>query len=31
MLDGDGSSDSLDNCPAVANPGQARWDGDGLG
>lgn len=29
--DGDGVPDSTDNCPAVANPGQADADGDGLG
>jgi hypothetical protein len=29
--DGDGIPDSLDNCPAVANPDQADSDGDGLG
>jgi hypothetical protein len=29
--DGDGVADSVDNCPAVANPGQADVDGDGLG
>ena len=30
-VDGDGRPDSLDNCPAVANPDQADTDGDGLG
>jgi hypothetical protein len=29
--DGDGVPDSEDNCPAVANPGQADVDGDGIG
>jgi len=29
--DGDGVADSVDNCPAVANPGQADADGDGAG
>ena len=29
--DGDGVPDSLDNCPAVPNPGQADSDGDGVG
>jgi hypothetical protein len=29
--DGDGIQDSLDNCPAVANPGQADADADGVG
>lgn len=29
--DGDGVPDSTDNCPSVANPGQADSDGDGLG
>jgi len=29
--DGDGVSDSADNCPAVANANQADRDGDGLG
>src|SRR5262245_9981170 len=30
-FDGDGVSDSADNCPGVANPDQADSDGDGLG
>ncbi len=30
-LDGDGVSDSCDNCPAVANPSQSDADGNGLG
>jgi hypothetical protein len=29
--DSDGIPDSTDNCPAVANPGQADTDGDGIG
>ena len=29
--DGDGISDNLDNCPALANPDQADDDGDGSG
>lgn len=29
--DGDGTRDSEDNCPEVANPNQADSDGDGLG
>jgi len=29
--DGDGIPDDLDNCPAVPNPDQLDWDGDGLG
>ena len=29
--DGDGVPDSSDNCPALANPGQADSDGDGAG
>lgn len=29
--DGDGFSDTLDNCPGVANPSQADFDNDGLG
>jgi PKD domain/Thrombospondin type 3 repeat len=29
--DGDGVPDSSDNCPSVANPGQANSDADGLG
>jgi hypothetical protein len=29
--DGDGSPDSVDNCPNVANPGQADLDGDHIG
>ncbi|MCE2885655.1 MAG: thrombospondin type 3 repeat-containing protein, partial [Planctomycetaceae bacterium] len=29
--DGDGVDDSVDNCPTVANPGQANADGDTRG
>jgi hypothetical protein len=29
--DGDGVADGSDNCPLVANPGQADRDGDGIG
>ena len=29
--DGDGVEDTADNCPSVANPGQADLDGDGQG
>jgi hypothetical protein len=29
--DNDGSSDSADNCPLVANTGQADYEGDGIG
>ncbi len=29
--DGDGVPDLTDNCPSVANPGQADWNFDGLG
>lgn len=29
--DGDGVPDTTDNCPTVANPGQADFDSDGLG
>ena len=30
-IDGDGSPDGVDNCPAVANPDQADTDGDSFG
>lgn len=30
-LDGDGVSDTQDNCPGVHNPDQANYDGDHLG
>lgn len=29
--DGDGASDTCDNCPAISNPGQLDTDGDGFG
>ena len=29
--DGDGSTDDVDSCPAVSNPGQVDSDGDGFG
>lgn len=29
--DGDGVSNSADNCPGISNPDQTDWDGDGLG
>ena len=29
--DGDGRSDSIDNCPGIANPTQADCDSDGVG
>jgi len=30
-LDGDGISDSMDNCPSVSNPSQTDTDNDGIG
>lgn len=29
--DGDGIADAVDNCPDIFNPGQADFDGDGIG